>query len=199
MTSRWDERYGREGYAFGKEPNDFLRASVGRIPLGKVLCLADGEGRNGVYLAGLGHRVRSVDQSVVGLEKASQLAAECGVEIETIVADLAAFAIEENSWDGIVSIFCHLPASVRRGLHEKVVQGLKPGGVFVLESYRPAQLEHGTGGPPVAELMVTLEELVADLEGLDLVHRCELEREVVEGAFHTGMAAVVQVIGVKTS
>ena len=74
---------------------------------------------------------------------------------------------------------------------------MKKGGVFVLESYRPAQLEYGTGGPPVAELIVTAAELKVELAGLDLVHCAELDREVVEGAFHTGMAAVVQVIGIK--
>ncbi len=197
MTSMWDERYGRAGYAFGKEPNGFLRASAEQIPMGKVLCLADGEGRNGVYLAALGYRVSSVDQSVVGLEKAAKLAGECAVEIETIVADLADFPLAENSWDGVGAIFCHRPQSVRKTLHKKVVKGLKPGGVLVLESYRPDQLQYATGGPPVAELMTTAAELAVELEGLQLVHCMELEREVVEGAFHTGMAAVVQVIGVK--
>ena len=197
MTSMWDERYGRDGYAFGKEPNDFLRASSAQIPMGKVLCLADGEGRNGVYLAGLDYRVTSVDQSAVALAKAERLAAECGVTIETIAAGLADFVIAENSWEGIVSIFCHVPPSIRTALYAKVVRGLKKGGVFVLESYRPAQLEYGTGGPPVAELMVTAAELKVELAGLDLVHCAELDREVVEGAFHTGMAAVVQVIGIK--
>lgn len=197
MISKWDERYSSDGYAFGKEPNDFLRASNEQIPMGEVLCLADGEGRNGVYLAGLGYGVTSVDQSAVGLAKAATLAAECDVEIETIVADLGDFAIEENRWQGIVSIFCHLPPAIRKGLYPQVVGGLKKGGVFVLESYRPEQLQYGTGGPPVAELMVTATELKAELAGLDLVHCAELDREVVEGAFHTGMAAVVQVIGVK--
>ena len=197
MTSMWDERYGRDGYAFGKEPNYFLRASSAQIPMGKVLCLGDGDGRNGVYLAGLDYRVTSVDQSAVGLAKAERLAAECGVTIETIAADLADFVIAENSWEGIVSIFCHVPPSIRTALYAKVVRGLKKGGVFVLESYRPAQLEYGTGGPPVAELMVTAAELKVELAGLDLVHCAELDREVVEGAFHTGMAAVVQVIGIK--
>lgn len=197
MASMWDERYGRDGYAFGKEPNDFLRTSNEQIPMGEVLCLADGEGRNGVYLAGLGYGVTSVDQSTVGLAKAAALAAECGVELETVVADLGDFAIEANRWQGIVSIFCHLPPAIRKTLYPKVIGGLKKGGVFVLESYRPEQLEYGTGGPPVAELMVTAAELKAELAGLDLLHCAELDREVVEGAFHTGMAAVVQVIGIK--
>lgn len=197
MNAMWDERYEGEDYAFGIDPNDFLRAEAGRIARGNVLCIADGEGRNGVYLAGLGHAVLSVDLSSVGLQKAEKLAAARGVQIRTRVADLAEWPIEVERWDGIVSIFCHMPAAMRAQVHQRVVAGLKPGGVFILEAYTPDQLAHGTGGPSSVDLLMTSAALKAELAGLNLVHNIQLERDVVEGSYHTGRAAVVQVVGIK--
>lgn len=190
----WNERYSQPGFAYGTEPNDFLRENASLIPKGRVLALADGEGRNGVYVATLGHQVTAVDLSSVGLAKAKVLAAARGVAIETIVADLADFVIAPSSWEGVVSIFCHLPPALRHRVHAAVVQGLVPGGVLVLESYTPSQLALGTGGPSSAELMPTLVQLHDELAGLEFLHGAELEREVREGAFHKGRAAVVQVV-----
>ncbi|MEJ2179954.1 MAG: class I SAM-dependent methyltransferase [Gammaproteobacteria bacterium] len=193
----WDERYKSDEYIYGKDPNEFLANAVGKIPKGKVLCVAEGEGRNAVFLAEHGYEVTAVDSSAVGLEKARQLAQERGISIQTIVCDLAHFNIEPQSWDGVVSIFAHVPPQVRKELHEKIVKGLRPGGVLILESYRPDQLKYGTGGPPTAELMMTLEGLEKELKGLNFDYGVELDRDVVEGKFHTGKGAVVQVIGVK--
>jgi len=193
----WDERFSRPGYAYGTEPNDFLAAQASQIPPGRVLSLAEGEGRNAAHLAGLGYELVAVDSSSVGLEKARRLAAERGLAIETILADLTdpdAFRIEPDSWEGIVSVFNHLPPEHRRRIHRQVVAGLKPGGVFLLEAYTPRQLEYGTGGPPTLERLVTLDMLRDELRGLDLRHAVELEREVREGSLHTGLGAVVQVV-----
>lgn len=194
----WDERYAETDYVYGTEPNAFLAEHDEIIPRGgTVLCLAEGEGRNAVWLAQQGYKVTGVDSSSVGLEKAQTLAAECGVSIETHCVDLAEFHIEKNSWDGIVSIFCHVPPAIRQRLHKQVVAGLKPGGVLILEAYRPKQLEYGTGGPPVAELMMQLDETKQELHGLEWLHAAELDREVIEGKYHTGKGAVVQLIGKK--
>ena len=103
----WDERYSADEYAYGKLPNDFLVESIKKIPLGKVLCLADGEGRNSVYLAEQGFEVTSVDSSAPGMKKADRLASERGVKINTVVSDLADFEIKAESWDAVISIFCH--------------------------------------------------------------------------------------------
>ena len=197
MQLVWDERYSSDEYVYGTKPNEFLASVANQIPTGKVLCLAEGEGRNAVYLAELGYEVTAVDASRVGLEKAQRLAEKRGAEIKTIIADLADFEIEENSWDGIVSIFCHVPPTIRKPLHRKVVAGLKTGGALVLEAYRPKQLEYGTGGPPVPELTMTLDGLTEELEGLELKHAAELDRDVTEGLYHTGIGAVVQVLAVK--
>lgn len=190
----WNERYSSPEYAYGTEPNDFLSAVATRIPPGRVLSIGDGEGRNGVFLATRGYDVTSMDASTVGLAKAQRLAAARGVPIATIVADLADFVIAPDSWEGIVSIFCHLPPPLRRRVHEQVVHGLVPGGLYVLESYSPKQLGRGTGGPSSAELLPTLDMLRAELAGLELLHAVEIERDVHEGEFHRGLSAVVQII-----
>jgi len=190
----WDERYDNPEYVYGTEPNEFLAGAASRIPPGRVLSLADGEGRNGVFLATLGYEVTSVDSSAVGLEKARRLAATRNVPLTTVVADLADYVIAPDAWEGIVSIFCHLPPALRRRVHGQVVRGLAPGGIFVLESYSVRQLLHGTGGPSSEELLVTLDALRAELAGLDLLHAVELERDVHEGTLHHGRSAVVQVI-----
>jgi SAM-dependent methyltransferase len=196
-TSRWDAAYAAEEYAYGTEPNGFLVASAARIPPGPVLCLADGEGRNGVYLAGLGHAVTSVDASARAGEKARALAAAKGVDLRTVQADLADFPIQPDAWAGIVSIFSHLPAELRARVHAASVRGLRPGGVFLLEAYTPDQLALGTGGPPVPELLMRADVLRRELDGLDLETCRELRRTVVEGTRHRGEGAVVQVVGVK--
>ncbi len=194
----WNERYSTEEFVYGAEPNDFLVSVATEIPAGsRILCLAEGEGRNAVYLARLGHEVLAVDQSAVGLEKAQRLAKEKGVEIETVVADLAEFTIKPESWDAIISIFFHIPPALRSRLHADVVAGLKPGGVFILEAYTPEQLELKTGGPPVAELMMCYKDLEPELAGLSFTHAIELRRNIVEGRLHNGRGSVVQIVGVK--
>ena len=152
----WDERFSGLEYVYGTEPNDFLVAVASQIPQGKVLCLADGEGRNGTYLASLGYEVVAVDGSMVGLKKAQKLAQEKQVKITTIHADLADFVIESQAWDGIVSIFCHLPTALRGKVYRQAVQGLKPNGTFVLEAFAPEQLPYHTGGPKNIDMLPAL-------------------------------------------
>ncbi|HUY84755.1 MAG TPA: class I SAM-dependent methyltransferase [Steroidobacteraceae bacterium] len=194
----WDERYGSAEYYYGTEPNDFLRERAPLIPVGgEVLCLGEGEGRNAVFLAGLGYRVTALDQSPVGLDKAQRLAAEKAVRIDTVVTDLAHYRIEAGRWAGIVSIWCHLPSALRPGVHRQIVAGLKPGGVLLLESYTPQQLAHGTGGPRSEDLLPTLAELRGDLHGLEFLHAEERERVVAEGRGHHGPSAVVQIVARK--
>ena len=193
----WDERYSPEEYVYGKAPNQFLEENYNAIPKGKVLSLAEGEGRNAVFLAKQGYSVTAVDASQVGLSKAKKLAEENGVELELVRSDLVDFDIGENRWDGIVSIFCPLPSSLRKELHKKVVAGLKPKGVFLLEAYTPDQLKYGTGGGNSADTMTSKDSLILELNDLKFTHLIELERNVVEGIYHTGLAAVVQAIALK--
>ncbi|MEI6228122.1 MAG: class I SAM-dependent methyltransferase [Methylophilaceae bacterium] len=193
----WDERYSAEAYAYGKNPNQFLEENYKVIPKGKVLSLAEGEGRNAVFLAKQGYIVTAVDSSQIGLEKARKLAEENEVSIELINADLADFDLGDHEWDGIVSIFCPLPSALRKKLHKKVVAGLKTNGVYLIEAYTPEQLKHDTGGGKSVDLMCTKESLSHELIGLKFKHLIELERDIVEGIYHTGVGAVVQAIASK--
>jgi len=193
----WNERYNTDDYVYGTEPNTFLLEHYRTIPMGKVLCLGEGEGRNAVFLARQGYQVTAVDSSEVGREKALRLAQQHGVAINYVHADLAEFDIGENQWDGIVSIFCHLPPPVRQRIHQQVPIALKRGGAFLLEAYTPAQLKFGTGGPSDEAMLMTADKLREELSGLDFETLQEVEREVVEGTHHTGHAAVLQAVALK--
>ena len=193
-TNFWDDRYAAPAYAYGTQPNDFVGAMAARIPAGPVLCLAEGEGRNAVYLAQCGHAVMAVDSSGTGLAKAQALALARGVPLVTKTADLAEYRIEPASWSGIVATWAHLPPRLRRSVHAQVVTGLRLGGVFILEAYTPAQIAFGTGGPRDKELCMTLGGLREELVGLELEIGRECERDVIEGTYHTGRSAVVQVL-----
>jgi SAM-dependent methyltransferase len=194
----WNEKFSQTDFTYGTEPNDFLKSMAEKIkPRGNVLSLCEGEGRNGVFLAELGFHVVAVDGSSVGLEKARKLAEERKVEIQTIVADLADYKIEPDSWDAIVIIFGHLPVELRRSVNPSIVKGLKKGGVFVLEGYSQNQLQYDTGGPKDYSMLYDLGAVKSELAGLDFEIARELEREIIEGKSHTGIGSVVQILARK--
>ena len=203
-ASTWDDKYGDDNiFAYGTEPNEFLQQTmqtmIKDLPVGaKSLLLADGEGRNGVFLAQQGHEVTSVDFSPAGLKKAEKLAQQKGVSITTICADLADYEFGAEQWDCIVGIFCHIPPPVRSRVLSCIPASLKPGGVFVLECYTPDQLKYKTGGPSSAEWCYSSQMLTEALgEKLSIQQNEELVRDVVEGTLHSGTAAVVQFVGRK--
>ncbi len=193
----WDQRYSQDTYAYGRQPNEFLVSQIHRLPKGKVLSLAEGQGRNAIYLAELGYQVTAVDSSAVAMRHTGEFAQQAGVSVATITADLADFSIEKNQWDVILSIYCHLPSILRKKIHRQVIQGLHPGGIFLLESFTPQQIEHQTGGPKNVDMLPSLAILQDELAGLHFLHGQELERDVQEGLHHTGIAAVVQVLAIK--
>ena len=128
------------------------------------------------------------------LDKTQRFAKERGVSIETVYADLAEWPIEPQSWAGIVSIFCHMMPDERRRMHPRIVKGLKPGGVFLLEAYTPDQIDKGTGGPSNPDLLVTAEDIIPEIDGLEVQLAHNIERDVIEGTSHTGRASVTQII-----
>jgi SAM-dependent methyltransferase len=194
----WDKKYSKVDYAYGLNPNDFLKDSVKNIPKqGNVLLLGDGEGRNGVWLAQQGFDVTSLDGSQVGLNKALKLAEDKKTSIKVIHADLNEYQFEYASWDAIISIWCHIPSELRVKIHQESIKSLKQGGVFILEAYTPNQLGKGTGGPPVKDLLVTLDSLNKDFAELTIINGQEVERDIQEGQGHSGMSSSVQFIGLK--
>lgn len=196
----WNERYGGTGdYVYGREPNDFLREVAERIPKGRVLCIADGEGRNSVFLVGLGYEVVSVDFSVEAQKKAARLAEEKGVTVSLVHADLSTWQPDDDSYEGVVAIFAHFPEDIRRRVNGWIPRALKKGGVLVLEAYRPAQLAYDTGGPKDVTMLMPLATLEHELAGLTFEIGREIERDVQEGIFHGGKSATTQVVARRPS
>ncbi|MBU2964134.1 class I SAM-dependent methyltransferase [Amphritea sp. 2_MG-2023] len=194
----WDQRYSGENFVYGTEPNEFLVEQAYRIPQGSVLCLAEGEGRNAVYLAQKGYEVHAIDLSTIGRDKAMSLAEKTGTRIRYDVGDLTHLEIAPEHWSGIVSIFAHSPSALRRELHKKVVSGLQPGGVFILEAFSPNQLNSsGLGGPKDLDMLMSLLDLKQELAELDLLLARECLRPVNEGELHRGECSVIQLVGVK--
>lgn len=192
----WNERYKEEVFAYGMEANDFLKEQY--FPeASKILCLAEGEGRNGVFLAEQGHEVTCVDYSEEGVRKMSQLAEMKGVKMATVCADLTDYSLGENQWDVIVVIFGHFPSDLRKKVHGQIYKALKPQGKLILEAYHKSQLIYKTGGPQTETMLYSEEELGVDFQDFEKLSIRQLEREVHEGEFHFGKAAVIQVIGEK--
>ncbi|NJK59575.1 MAG: class I SAM-dependent methyltransferase [Oscillatoriales cyanobacterium SM2_1_8] len=192
----WDQRYAVPDYIYGKEPNDFLVAQAHRLQ-GQVLSLAEGEGRNAVFLATLGLSVHGVDSSAVGLAKAEALARDRGVVIRTEVADLAEFVPAPETYDGVVSIFAHLPKAIRDRLYPLVEKCLKPGGLLLLEAYSEDQQTRSTGGPKDVDRLMSPAKLLQAFPHLEPLHLWTGDREVWEGTYHRGASAVVQFIARK--
>lgn len=194
MISMWDERYSGSDYLFGTEPNAFLVAQQHLLRPGlSCLAVADGEGRNGVWLAQQGLQVLSVEGSAVALDKARKLADRRGVAISFEQADLEHWDWGENRFDVVAAIFIQFAGPALRGqMFANIKRCLKPGGLLLLQGYTPRQLEFRTGGPPAAENMYTealLQSAFADMEWL---HFAERDSVIREGAGHHGMSALIE-------
>ena len=200
MSQFWDQRFAEPGYKYGTAPNVFLRAESGRLPpAARVLVPGDGEGRNSVWLAQQGHTVLAMDSSAVGLAKARALAAERGVAIDTEQGDLAEWAPIPGAWDALVLVYVHLPSAIRAEAHRRLVRGLRPGGVVLVEAFHPAQLGRSSGGPKDLDMLYPLARLRADFAGLcDEVTGFEGEVVLDEGPGHQGIGQVTRFVGLRT-
>jgi SAM-dependent methyltransferase len=196
---RWNQRFSAPGYLFGTTPNRFLESQQARFKPGqRALAVADGEGRNGVWLAGLGLQVTSVDFSPVALAKARQLAERAGVAIETIEADLASWVWPAAAYDLVVAIFIQFaPPPMRKAMFVGMQAALKPGGLLVLEGYRPQQVDYGTGGPPHRENMYTKGLLESAFAELEILHLAEYDAVIEEGEGHKGLSALIDLVARK--
>jgi len=194
----WNERFAEPGYMYGNQPNDFLKEHAYVLKeSGKVLCLAEGEGRNAVFLASLGYDVSSVDFSDSGLKKTQILAAEHNVSVRTVCADLIDYNLQQEAWDGMVMIFGHFSKELRTSLFQRIESGLKKGGTFLMEVYAKEQLSHGTGGPKSIEFLYDQLELEEAFRGFSKVAIQAVTREIKEGNYHHGISSTLQVIATK--
>lgn len=196
----WDARFAStEGFVFGTEPNQFMVSQAHVLKPGmKVLAVADGEGRNGVWLAQQGLDVTSVDGSQVALDKAARLARERGVTLNTVCADLVTWDWGTEVYDAVVGIFIQFAGPrLRPVLFQRAAQALKPGGYFLLQGYHPKQLEYKTGGPSAIENLYTEEQLRSELSHMEIIHLERYDAELQEGSGHHGMSALIDVVARK--
>lgn len=196
----WNKRFGTADFIFGTEPNAWLREHASVWKKGqRVLCVADGEGRNSVWLAQQGMQVDAYDIADAGVAKARQLAADKGVmSINYSVADCDSFDHGQGVYDGVAAIFVQFAdPAMRARLFDKIQRALKPGGTLILQGYTPKQLEHKTGGPPFASHMYTEPMLREAFAGFDVLVLREYEAELDEGSQHKGMSAVIGLVARK--
>jgi SAM-dependent methyltransferase len=196
---RWEKRFSVPDYVFGTEPNAFLKSQVAALPKsGTALAVADGEGRNGVWLAERGLDVLSIDWSPTALGKAQALAKLRGVTLRTEQVDLVQWPWPAAEFDVVVAIFIQfLTPDERRQVFAGMCNALKPGGLLLIEGYRPEQLNYKTGGPSLVENLYTRALLEAELVGLSEVRITEHDSMTSEGTGHVGMAALIDVVGRK--
>ncbi len=197
MRDRWNERFRSKEYFYGIEPNTFVKEQLQKLKPGRILFLAEGEGRNSVYAAKLGWKVDAVDFSTAGKEKAEQLAKANNVKINYVVSDLKDFVFKENYYDAVVNIFFHTTEDSRISIHNKVKDSLKIGGLYIFEAFDKDQINRNTGGPKDKSLLYSLEEINSDFEDINFIHFSKDEVKLSEGSGHEGIGIVIRFVGQK--
>jgi SAM-dependent methyltransferase len=199
QLDRWNNRFSAEGYLFGRAPNVFLASQRGRLKPGmRALSIADGDGRNSVFLASLGLDVTAFDFSPVAVEKAKRLAAEAGVRVDHRQSDILAWEWEPSRYDAIAAIFFQfLDPAQRAKVFAGLVASLAPGGLLLLQGYRPEQIANATGGPKDAENMYTEPLLHESFRELEILHLVSHDAVLDEGTAHVGMSALIDLVARK--
>lgn len=200
--TRWEERYRQPGYAYGKAPNIFFAAQLKEIQTGSILMPAEGEGRNGVYAAGLGWKVSAFDLSDAGRAKAMQLAAECGVSLSYEVGDLEQLIFTEASFDTLGIIYAHVAPAKKRAFLEKLGSYLKPRGTVIFEAFGKRHLQlkavhPGIGGPDDIDMLFSAEELQLAFAGYEVLLCREEVVHLNEGQYHSGKGSVLRFVARK--
>jgi SAM-dependent methyltransferase len=196
----WNARFAREDFLFGEEPNAFLRAQAHRLqPGGSVLCVADGEGRNSVWLAEQGFRVTAFDFASNAVAKARRLAQLHNVDVNQQLGDAYTWPWDDKRYDGLIAVFIQfLPPEERDRVFEGMKSAVAPGGLFLLEGYRPEQVDNHTGGPPRREHMYTREWLEGIFSGWELLLLEDYDAVIREGQAHNGISALIDLVAGKS-
>jgi len=197
MKGLWNDRYSKKEYAYGTEPNAFLKSQLLKLRPGKILFPAEGEGRNSVFAATLGWDVVAFDNSIEGRRKALELAAIREVSIDYRLESYDEFEDRAGTYDAIGLVFAHASAAHRASYHQKFIQLLKPGGRIILEGFSTKQLGNTSGGPKIIEMLFDEAILRDDFGSLTEIEITEADTELNEGVFHTGSASVIRLIGTK--
>ncbi len=197
----WNDRYAKPGYLFGTEPAQYLQEHKAYLKPGlTALAVADGEGRNSVYMAAQGLKVTAMDSADVAVEKARALALAAGVEVDFNVADIAKWDWTAKAYDLVAGVFIQFVGPEgRMAQFAGMKQAVKPGGHILLHGYTPKQLEFGTGGPRAVENLYTEAMLREAFSDFEIVSLRPYEREINEGEGHSGMSALIDMVARKTA
>ncbi|MBS1508158.1 MAG: class I SAM-dependent methyltransferase [Bacteroidetes bacterium] len=200
--NRWNERFAKTEYAYGKEPNEYLREQLTKLPVGKILFAAEGEGRNAVFAAQQGWQVSAFDISVEGKRKALQLAAERGVTLDYQVGELQSLGYAPNQFDAIALIYAHFPAAIKSKMHRELDRYLRKDGVVIFEAFSKRHIEYNSknekvGGPKDLASLFSVEELQSDFANYHTLVLEEKEIELNEGLYHIGTGSVIRFVGKK--
>lgn len=201
-TDRWNERYSKEAFAYGEEPNLYLKNQLQKLPIGKILFPAEGEGRNAVYAAKLGWNVAAFDISAEGRAKAIRLAEKNQVTIDYTVGDLQTLPYEAGQFDAIALIYAHFPANIKSQCHKALDNYLKSGGIIIFEAFSKKHIDYVTanekvGGPKDIDSLFSIDEIRSDFPNYEVLELVEKEIELNEGLFHNGIGSVIRFTGRK--
>lgn len=196
----WEDRYSKEGYAFGDEPNEYFKEQLDKLNPGKILLPAEGEGRNAVYVATLGWEVHAFDISAQGKKKALQLAETKNVTIDYQVGELPSLSYAENQFDAIALIYAHFPADIKSQYHRMLDKLLRKGGVVIFEAFSKNHLEYKlknpqVGGPSELAQLFSIEEIRSDFQNYEVLQLEERVLNLKEGPFHSGQGSVIRFVG----
>ncbi|MCA1764373.1 MAG: class I SAM-dependent methyltransferase [Flavobacteriales bacterium] len=197
MKEFWNNRYAEPEYAYGQEPNAFLKEQLKEWRPGTILLPCEGEGRNAAYAAANGWNVQAFDLSEMAKTKAEKLATEKGVTVDFTVANAAEIEFDANRFDAVAFIYAHFPDAVRSRIHREAIRWLKPGGKLILEAFNPEQMGKNSGGPNEQSMLYTTEMLEKDFKGLDIELLETSETRLREGKYHDGDAAIIRLVGTK--
>lgn len=202
MKEKWDDRYSKKEFAYGEQPNNYLKEQLSKINQGTILFPAEGEGRNSVYAATVGWKVYAFDQSLEGKKKAMQLANKHQVEINYEVGEFQSLTYKADQFDAIALIYAHFPADLKSNYHQTLITYLKPGGIIIFEAFSKRHLDYNSknekvGGPKDIETLFSIDELKSDFENFEIIELIEQEIELNEGLFHNGKSSVIRFVGMK--
>lgn len=202
MKEFWNDRYRQEAFAYGEEPNDFLKEQLHELEPGTILFPAEGEGRNAVYAAQLGWNVSAFDTSEEGKNKAERLTRKKQVTIDYQIMSVGQMNYSEQQFDAVALIYAHFPESIRPAYHQEVARSTKKGGIVILEAFSKKHLDYNSknekvGGPKDATLLYNLDEIKADFHEFEPLVLIETEVELNEGLYHVGQGSVIRFVGRK--
>lgn len=195
--AKWNERYATGEFAYGKEPNRFLAEAEPAFSGKDILCVADGEGRNGVWLAQKGYNVTSIDYAQAGIDKINRFAEAQGVSIKTYCADLFKISLKKETFDGVVVIYSHFNENDSTVLFEKYKYSLKSNGIIIFEVYSKNQLGNTSGGPRNIDLLYDINFIKNSFKDMEMIRCEEKEITLAEGPLHQGKANVIRMIAKK--